>query len=79
MHSHKNLRCGERNPEVVLILVVMEDALAHKKKFGSKNEITCLNPCCNGRCTRTEQQKAAQAENTCVLILVVMEDALALG
>ena len=38
----------------VLILVVMEDALAHSLKslflmFDTKG----LNPCCNGRCTRT--------------------------
>ncbi len=37
----------------VLILVVMEDALAHfllKKAFIKAES---LNPCCNGRCTRT--------------------------
>ena len=36
----------------VLILVVMEDALAHSSK-GQRNGTLCLNPCCNGRCTRT--------------------------
>ena len=31
----------------------MEDALAHAKKFALGQEQTCLNPCFNGRCTRT--------------------------
>ena len=38
--------------EWVLILVVMEDALAHKKK-NRVEDPKSLNPCCNGRCTRT--------------------------
>ena len=38
---------------LVLILVVMEDALARQgKEYRSCSRI-CLNPCCNGRCTRT--------------------------
>ena len=37
-----------------------------------------LNPCCNGRCTRTYVCKDAEVKNFEVLILVVMEDALAL-
>ena len=38
--------------EKVLILVVMEDALALCfKSFNFRNK--SLNPCCNGRCTRT--------------------------
>ena len=33
----------------------MEDALAqHRKPF--RAERPCLNPCCNGRCTRTKPQ-----------------------
>ena len=36
----------------VLILVVMEDALAHGQQ-APKNVTIGLNPCCNGRCTRT--------------------------
>ena len=36
----------------VLILVLMEDALALLYEWG-RNDIHCLNPCFNGRCTRT--------------------------
>ena len=55
----------------------MEDALAqkascpHAPKHGG-----CLNPCCNGRCTRTENKLTSETIFN-VLILVVMEDALA--
>ena len=42
-------------------------------KYGSLS----LNPCCNGRCTRTDFQFEVGKEYE-VLILVVMEDALAL-
>ena len=38
----------------VLILVVMEDALALYYRISkSKKLLAGLNPCCNGRCTRT--------------------------
>ena len=56
----------------------MEDALA--QKFGSKKRKTYkkgLNPCCNGRCTRTNKDYVKQRNDFSVLILVVMEDALA--
>ena len=52
MHSHKNLVIVEQITAKVLILVVMEDALAHhlmNMMFIHQS----LNPCCNGRCTRT--------------------------
>ena len=38
---------------MVLILVVMEDALALFDKEFVSNLFGGLNPCCNGRCTRT--------------------------
>ena len=39
----------------------------------------CLNPCCNGRCTRTPKSNQLwEFWYADVLILVVMEDALAL-
>ena len=46
---------GRRNekPIKVLILVVMEDALAHTSGRLVMKSKTSLNPCCNGRCTRT--------------------------
>ena len=37
----------------VLILVLMEDALAHNKKKSGRRSKKRLNPCFNGRCTRT--------------------------
>jgi len=37
----------------VLILVVMEDALAQEVSECKVGETFSLNPCCNGRCTRT--------------------------
>ena len=37
----------------VLILVVMEDALAQRKTLLREKTCISLNPCCNGRCTRT--------------------------
>ena len=38
----------------VLILVVMEDALVHIFALTFMMMLSvCLNPCCNGRCTRT--------------------------
>ena len=37
----------------VLILVVMEDALVHALTRKLARLYPSLNPCCNGRCTRT--------------------------
>ena len=37
----------------VLILVVMEDALVLELINQTYKSSKCLNPCCNGRCTRT--------------------------
>ena len=39
----------------------------------------CLNPCFNGRCTRTYYVVADEQEAKTVLILVLMEDALVQG
>ena len=38
----------------VLILVVMEDALVPQLRGMFARMQKCLNPCCNGRCTRTQ-------------------------
>ena len=43
----------QNNLEIVLILVVMEDALAQEFKLFRDAKKFGLNPCCNGRCTRT--------------------------
>ena len=57
----------------------MEDALVHnKKKIGSKIQKR-LNPCFNGRCTRTINNINVVRLCNSVLILVLMEDALVLG
>ena len=62
----------------VLILVVMEDALALCCRVCHSGRLTiCLNPCCNGRCTRTAWCRYQRTKVALVLILVVMEDALA--
>ena len=54
----------------------MEDALAQKTII-IRTKKRCLNPCCNGRCTRTAKSVFDIELFGKVLILVVMEDALA--
>ena len=39
--------------EMVLILVLMEDALVPDTTDDIESRQVCLNPCFNGRCTRT--------------------------
>ena len=57
----------------------MEDALARTGKTPSQPmSMKSLNPCFNGRCTRTVQDLLKTCEKLGVLILVLMEDALAL-
>ena len=46
---------------LVLILVLMEDALALKDEFDVDPDDYGLNPCFNGRCTRTEGK-----QNICI-------------
>ena len=53
----------------------MEDALVHKAIIGFERFEDGLNPCFNGRCTRTKYFKLFR-EAKKVLILVLMEDAL---
>ena len=69
-----------RSKRYVLILVLMEDALAPYRIFKLRRlAVESLNPCFNGRCTRTLTKKLyLVTHNICVLILVLMEDALAL-
>ena len=52
MHSYMCVEDGEVIEDIVLILVLMEDALVRYIKR-TYPEIYCLNPCFNGRCTRT--------------------------
>ena len=54
----------------------MEDALG---EFGLESEVQWemgLNPCCNGRCSRSKRLLQVYSQRLSVLILVVMEDAL---
>ena len=46
------------NNRQVLILVLMEDALARSIYGQGDLEVSGLNPCSNGRCTRTPENKA---------------------
>ena len=55
----------------------MEDALVLGRD-GDVDIYRGLNPCCNGRCTRTQSALGVLVCRPCVLILVVMEDALVL-
>ena len=55
----------------------MEDALAPVPQLMSCKRMLSLNPCCNGRCTRTDANIRFGNPDDVVLILVVMEDALA--
>ena len=62
---------------LVLILVLMEDALVHRKANRFKaRRFKSLNPCFNGRCTRTYSSDYCLLPRPRVLILVLMEDAL---
>ena len=54
----------------------MEDALVQDLKPTWCTAEECLNPCFNGRCTRTITATAANEVEMQVLILVLMEDAL---
>ena len=54
----------------------MEDALVQTKKMLSKTSLKRLNPCFNGRCTRTQGHNGYPSGIYKVLILVLMEDAL---
>ena len=72
---YNKLRSGE--VKRVLILVVMEDALAQEEHSSYRVTHFGLNPCCNGRCSLTSSTTSLTTSFTIVLILVVMEDALA--
>ena len=54
----------------------MEDALVLFGCWTDKFISYRLNPCCNGRCTRTGGYHLLSVMRGFVLILVVMEDAL---
>ena len=55
----------------------MEDALVlFGQRYPKAKVSECLNPCFNGRCTRTYYQKKLRKRTIGVLILVLMEDAL---
>ena len=59
----------------VLILVLMEDTLGVFQETLIKKLQPCLNPCFNGRYSRSERCSSREL-CSCVLILVLMEDTL---
>ena len=63
---------------IVLILVLMEDALVRLCCSLLVKKVNRLNPCFNGRCTRTRCSVVLTGTAIRVLILVLMEDALVL-
>ena len=54
----------------------MEDGLVLYLDLQLCSISTCLNPCCNGRWSRTQNRSRDIKELLAVLILVVMEDGL---
>ena len=77
MHSHViSFMLSVDYPLLVLILVLMEDTLALLLR-GHQTESRSLNPCFNGRYTRTFNVRRYYAPGIIVLILVLMEDTLA--
>ena len=60
----------------VLILVLMEDALRGHKCSTGVQQLECLNPCSNGRCSASNTYSVQDFKSFNVLILVLMEDAL---
>ena len=53
----------------------MEDGLVHVAFMAMATDPTSLNPCCNGRWSRTRADTVIKTVHA-VLILVVMEDGL---
>ena len=49
----RNVVQGKAANDWVLILVLMEDALVQSWNLSFGVMTACLNPCFNGRCTRT--------------------------
>ena len=54
MHSYSREQCLADLILLVLILVLMEDALVLPMVEDEEIEDVGLNPCFNGRCTRTK-------------------------
>ena len=54
----------------------MEDGLVQEFDFLDRANAFGLNPCCNGRWSRTQMKFRGTACRPMVLILVVMEDGL---
>ena len=59
MHSYNKKKIGSKIQKAVLILVLMEDALVLCEELECTADFLCLNPCFNGRCTRTSSLTAA--------------------
>ena len=59
----------------VLILVLMEDTLRGRLSYTFGDNLTCLNPCFNGRYSQSFSYRL-HLQRRRVLILVLMEDTL---
>ena len=64
---------GKGHPKVVLILVVMEEGQRPSLLHFFMAAILRLNPCCNGRGSKTITE-GTEKKFAVVLILVVMEE-----
>ena len=57
----------------------MEDVLVLIQQTTFNKQQVCLNPCCSGRCSSTNENGNGEKANNIVLILVVVEDVLVLS
>ena len=66
----------DENASFVLILVLMEDTLGGAEPRSIRHGRRCLNPCSNGRYSRSYVSCWSCSSCCIVLILVLMEDTL---
>ena len=78
MHSYSLAVEGLKYEAKVLILVLMENALVQGLRLRERTAKVGLNPCFNGKCTRTWPIERMEVVRN-VLILVLMENALVLA
>ena len=72
---HNRMTAAQLMRSEVLILVVMEEGQRHQAVVVLSERRGCLNPCCNGRGSKTLRSKLFLWDSRpTVLILVVMEE-----
>ena len=67
--------CASSSPPRVSILVVMESAQEEWKRLIGSNRAQGFNPCCNGKCSGSDERGKFKSLALAVSILVVMESA----